>query len=228
MRRSTSYCWSLEIYDDGHYGDSVSVPTPTDVESIRRRRVNLRLILGIVILLLLTWCYSISRRLYTVWHQGDELAHGSSRLESVDTTLAPGSRVEFNGAKVADLRSTGYLGAAAAHPNMDTIALFQRWPALTAFVKRDSARFSKERGGPTQGLAVAQRFVSGAQAGELYLAEFLVGADTGRLAHDSTLYATVDSSTGPIIVQLRAGSHPAGPMRGELFIGPPSVLYPVY
>jgi hypothetical protein len=210
----------------------VTEPTPTDVESLRRRRTNIRVIIGIVILLLLAWCYSVGSRLYTsfntVWHEGNELAHGSSRLERVDTTLAPGSRVELNGAKVADLRSTGYLGTAAAHPNMDTIALFQRWPALTAFVKRDSARFAKEHGGPTQGLAVAQRFVSGTQAGELYLAEFIVGADTGRLAHDSTLYATVDSSTGPIIVQLHPGPHPAGPMHGELFIGPPSVLYPVY
>jgi hypothetical protein len=207
---------------------SVSAPTPTDTESIRRRRTNIRVILGAVIVLLLAWCYSIGHRIYSLSHQAGDLARGSSRLETVDTALAPRSRVELNGVTVADLRSTGHLGTAAAHPKMDTIALFQRWPALTAFVTRDSARFSKERGGPTPGLDVAQRFLTGTQAGDLYLGEFVAGADTGRLAHDSTLYATVDSSAGPIVLQLHAGPHPAGAMRGELFIGPPTALYPVY
>ena len=184
--------------------------------------------LGIVIVLLLAWCFQIGNRIVSLWRQGSDLARGSSRLERVDTALAPGSRVEFNGAAVADLHSTGHLGTQADHPSMDTVALFHRWPALWAFVQRDSARFSREHGGPTPGIATAKRFLTSPDAGDLYLGEFIVGADTARLAHDTTLYATIDSSKGPVVVQLRAGPHPSGPMRGELFIGPPSALYRVY
>jgi hypothetical protein len=195
---------------------------------VSRRRTNIRVILGIVILLLLAWCYSIASRMGSLFHEARALARGSSRLERVDTTLAAGSRVEFNGATIANLRSTGHLGPAAAHANMDTVALFQRWSALTAFITRDSARFSRERGGRTPGIDAAERFLTSSQAGELYLGEFVVGADTARLVHDSTMYATVDSSGGPIVVRLHPGPHPPGPMLGELFIGPPTALYRVY
>ena len=193
-----------------------------------RRQTNIRVVLGIVIVLLLAWCYSITNRIYSLWHQGSDLARGSSRLERVDTTLVPGSRVEYNGATVADLRSTGHLGTQADHPAMDTIALFHRWPALIAFIQRDSARFARERGGPTPGIAAAKRFLLSPDAGDLYLGEFVANADTARLAHDTTLYATIDSSAGPIVLRLQPGPHPAGRMRGELFIGPPTALYRVY
>lgn len=207
----------------------MSVPTPTDVESLRRRRTNVRVIFGIIIVLLLAWCYSIGSRVASLFHQGSDLARGSSRLESVDTALAPGSRVEFNGASVAELHSTGHLGPAAAHPNMDTVALFHRWPALIGFIQRDSARFAgADRHGPTPGIAAAQRFLTGTQAGDLYLGEYVAGADTARLAHDTTLYATIDSSNGPIVVHLHPGPHPSAPMRGELFMGPPTSLFRVY
>jgi hypothetical protein len=108
------------------------------------------------------------------------------------------------------------------------VALFHRWPALIAFITRDSARFARERNGPTPGIAAAQRFLTSPDAGELYLAEFVVGADTARLVHDSTMYATVDSSTGPIIVHVHPGPRPAGPVRGVLFMGPPTALYRAY
>jgi hypothetical protein len=195
---------------------------------VSRHRTNVRVILGIIIVLMLAWCYSIGNRVFHLWHEGKDLARGSSRLETVDTALAPGSRVELGGTKVADLHSTGHLGTAAAHPDVDTVALFHRWPALTAFVTRDSARFKKERGGPTPGIDAAARFLTSSAAGDLYLGEFVIGADTARLAHDTTMYATVDASTGPIVIQLHAGPHPAGTMRGELFIGPPTALYRVY
>jgi hypothetical protein len=218
----------LEIYGAMNYGGFVSAPTPTDAESLRRRRTNIRVIFGIVILLLVAWCYSIGSRMASLVHQGSDLARGSSRLESVDTVLAPGSRVEFNGATVADLRSTGHLGPASAHPNMDTIALFHRWPALIGFIQRDSARFAgADRRGPTPGIAAAKGFLTGTDAGDLYLGEYLAGADTARLAHDTTMFATIDS-LAPLVVRLHNGPHPSGPMRGELFIGPPTSLFRVY
>ena len=190
-----------------------------------RRQINIRIIAGIVIVLLLAWCYSIGNRIFTLWHG---LARASSRLERVDTTLAPGSRVEFNGTRVADLRSTGHLGPAASHPDIDTVALLQRWAALTAFIHRDSARFAKDRNGPTPGVASAERFLLRSEAGDLYLGEFIAGADTTRLAHDSTMYATLDSSTGPIVLRLHPGPAPSGSVRGQLLIGPPTVLFQVY
>jgi len=190
-----------------------------------RRQINIRIIAGIVIVLLLAWCYSIGNRIFTLWHG---LARASSRLETVDTTLAPGSRVEFNGARVADLQSTGHLGPAASHPSIDTVALLHRWQELTAFIVRDSARFAKDRSGPTPGIATAEQFLLSPQAGELYLGEFVAGADTTRLAHDSTLFATVDSLSGVIVLSIHAGAHPATPMRGQLFLGPPSALFQVY
>ena len=203
----------LEIYDCRGYGGSV------------RRQINIRIIAGIVIVLLLAWCYSIANRVFTLWHG---LARASSRLERVDTTLAPGSRVEFNGTRVADLRSTGHLGPASSHPEIDTVALLQRWGALTAFIRRDSARFSNDRNGPTPGIATAERFLLSPEAGDVYLGEFVAGADTARLAHDSTLFATIDSSVGPIVLRLHPGPHPSAAIRGQLFIGPPSALYQVY
>jgi hypothetical protein len=190
-----------------------------------RRQTNLRIVLGIVIVLLLAWCYSIGNRIFTLWHG---LARASSRLERVDTTLAPGSRVEFNGSRVADLHSTGHLGPAVSHPDIDTVALLHRWQALTTYIQHDSARFSKDRNGPTPGIATAEHFLLSPEPGDLYLGEFVAGADTTRLAHDSTLYATIDSSAGPIVLRLHPGPHPAAPVRGQLFIGPPSALYPVY
>ena len=190
-----------------------------------RRQINIRIIAGIVILLLLAWCYHLGSRIFTVWHG---LARASSRLERVDTTLAAGSRVEFNGARVADLHSTGHLGPAASHPNIDTVALLHRWQALTAFIQHDSARFSKDRNGPTPGIATAEHFLLSPQEGDLYLGEFVTGADTTRLARDSTLYATIDSSAGTIVLSLHAGAHPSTPVRGQLFIGPPSALFAVY
>ena len=190
-----------------------------------RRQINIRIIAGIVIVLLLAWCYSIGNRIFTLWHG---LARASSRLERVDTTLAPGSRVEFNGTRVADLRSTGHLGPAASHPDIDTVALLQRWAALTAFIHRDSARFSKDRNGPTPGIATAERFLLRPDAGDLYLGEFVAGADTTRLAHDSTLYATLDSTAGPIVLRLHLGPPPSSPERGQLLIGPPTALFQVY
>jgi hypothetical protein len=191
-----------------------------------RRQINIRIIAGIVIVLLLAWCYSIGNRVFTLWHG---LARASSRLERVDTTLAPGSRVEFNGARIADLHSTGHLGPAASHPDIDTVALLHRWQTLTAFIQHDSARFSKDRNGPTPGIATAEHFLLSSQAGDLYLGEFVAGADTTRLAHDTTLYATIDSSSaGPIVLRLHPGPHPSGTVRGQLFIGPPSALYQVY
>jgi hypothetical protein len=191
-----------------------------------RRQINLRIIAGIVVVLLLAWCYSIGNRIFTLWHG---LARASSRLERVDTTLAPGSRVEFDGNRVADLHSTGHLGPAASHPDIDTVALLHRWQELTAFIQRDSARFSKDRNGPTPGIATAERFLLSSAPGDLYLAEFVAGADTTRLAHDSTMYATIDSSSGgPIVLRLHPGPHPPGTVRGQLFIGPPSALFPVY
>jgi len=207
----------------------VSVPTPTDVESLRRRRTNLRVVLGIIIVLLLAWCYSIGTQVASCFHQSSDLARGSSRLERVDTMLAPGSRVEFDGTTIADLHSTGHLGPASAHPSIDTVALLHRWPALVAFVHRDSARFAvSDQRGPTPGISAAFQFLTSADAGDLYLGEFVTGADTARLSHDTTLYATIDSSSGPIIVHLRQGPHPPGSMRGQLFIGPPTSVYRVY
>jgi hypothetical protein len=194
---------------------------------VSRRRTNIRVILGIVILLLLAWCYNIGKRIVAGYHETLDLARGSSRLERVDTALAPGSHVEFNGATVADLKSTGHLGPASAHADVDTVALLHRVPALFRFVERDSARFARQHD-PTPGIAILQRFLTSAEAGEIYLGELIPGADTARLVHDSTLYATVDSSTGPIIVRLHPGPHPPGPMHGELFIGPPTALYRVY
>jgi hypothetical protein len=190
-----------------------------------RRQINIRIIAGIVIVLLLAWCYSIGNRIFTLWHG---LARASSRLETVDTTLAPGARVEFNGTRVADLHSTGHLGPASRHPAIDTVALLHRWQELTAFIVRDSARFSKDRDGPTPGIATAQQFLLSPEAGDLYLGEFIAGADTTRLAHDSTLFATLDSSSGAIVLSLHAGAHPATAMRGQLFLGPPSALFQVY
>jgi len=190
-----------------------------------RRQINIRIVLGIVIVLLLAWCYSIGNRAFTLMHG---LARASSRLERVDTTLAAGSRVEYNGTRVADLHSTGHLGAAASHPDIDTVALLHRWQALTAFIQRDSARFSKDRNGPTPGISTAEHFLLGSQPGDLYLGEFIAGADTARLAHDSTMYATIDSSAGSIVLSLHAGARPPGPLRGQLFVGPPSALFPVY
>ena len=190
-----------------------------------RRAINIRIIAGIVIVLLLAWCYSIGNRIFTLWHG---LARASSRLESVDTTLAPGSRVEFNGTRVADLRSTGHLGPAASHPSIDTVALLHRWETLSAFIQHDSAKFSKDRNGPTPGITTAEHFLLSPEAGDLYLGEFVAGADTARLAHDSTMYATIDSSAGPIVLRLHPGPHPSGQVRGQLFIGPPSALYQVY
>lgn len=190
-----------------------------------RRQLNIRIIAGIVIVLLLAWCYSIGNRVFTLWHG---LARGSSRLERVDTTLASGSRVEFNGTRVGDLHSIGHLGPAASHPDIDTVALWYRWQQLTAFIQRDSARFSKDRNGPTPGIETAERFLMSSEPGDLYFGEFVAGADTTRLAHDSTLYATIDSAGGPIVLSLHAGAHPAGPMRGQLFLGPPSALFQVY
>lgn len=190
-----------------------------------RRQINIRIIAGIVIVLLLAWCYSIGNRVFTLWHG---LARASSRLESVDTTLAPGSRVEFDGARVADLHSTGHLGPAASHPNIDTVALLHRWQDLTAFIVRDSTRFRKDRDGPTPGITTAEHFLLSNRAGDLYLGEFVIGADTTRLAHDSTLFATLDSSSGPIVLSIHAGAHPTTPMRGQLFLGPPSALFQVY
>jgi len=190
-----------------------------------RRQINIRIIAGIVILLLLAWCYSIGNRIFTLWHG---LAKASSRLETVDTTLAPGSRVEYNGVRVGDLHSTGHLGPAASHPDIDTVALWHRWQELTAFIQRDSAKFSKDRNGPTPGIATAEHFLLSSQAGDLYLGEFVAGADTTRLAHDSTMFATIDSSAGPLVLRLHTGAHPSGPMRGQLFLGPPSALFQVY
>jgi hypothetical protein len=190
-----------------------------------RRQINIRVIAGIVIVLLLAWCYSIGNRIFTLWHG---LARASSRLETVDTTLASGSRVEFNGARVADIHSTGHLGPAASHPSIDTVALLHRWQALTAFIVRDSARFSKDRDGPTPGIATAERFLLSPEAGDLYLGEFVAGVDTTRLAHDSTLFATLDSSSGAIVLSIHAGAHPSRSMRGQLFLGPPSALFQVY
>jgi hypothetical protein len=190
-----------------------------------RRQINIRIIAGIVIVLLLAWCYSIGNRIFSLWHG---LAKASSRLETVDTTLAAGSRVEFNGARVADLHSTGHLGPAASHPDIDTVALLHRWQELTAFIQRDTAKFSKDREGPTPGIATAEHFLLSSQAGDLYLGEFVAGADTARLAHDSTMFATLDSAGGPLVLRLHTGAHPPGPMRGQLFLGPPSALFQVY
>jgi hypothetical protein len=190
-----------------------------------RRQINIRIVAGIVIVLLLAWCYSIGNRVFSLWHG---LARASSRLERVDTTLAPGSRVEFDGTRIADLRTTGHLGPASSHPDIDTVALLQRWGALTAFIQRDSARFSKDRNGPTPGIATAERFLLSSEDGDLYLGEFISGADTARLAHDSTMYATIDSSTGPIVLRLHPGPSPSGRVRGQLLIGPPTALFQVY
>ncbi len=210
----------------------MSEPTPSSIDVVRRRRTNFRIVIGVVIVFMLAWCYSIGRRLTTLVQTGKTLAHGSSRLERVDTVLAPGSRVEFEGATIADLRSTGHLGPAAAHPQIDTVALFQRWPALTAFITRDSARFkAADRQGPTPGLDGAAGFINSPNAGDLYLAEFVAAADTAHVAHDTTMYATVDAppdTAAPIILRLHRGPAPAATPRGELFIGPPTALYRVY
>jgi hypothetical protein len=196
-----------------------------------QRQTIARVVLGVLIVVCVLWCGRTGVRGYRLVTTLHALGINAIRLESVDTALAPGSRVEWDSATVATLRSRAWLRAADGHEHYDSAAN-RRWDALLSPIERDSARLSGRRasGRPIQdvpGIGEAVRVLTGAAPAALYVAELVAGADTTRLEREAAkLYAVVDSGS-PVVMHIRTG-RPAGAPRGELVMALPTVILPVY
>jgi hypothetical protein len=194
-----------------------------------QRQTIARGVLGVLIVVCVLWCGRTGVRGYRLVTTLHALAINAIRLESVDTALAPGSRVQWDSATVATLRSRAWLRAADGHEHYDSAAN-RRWDALLSPIERDSARLGSRRGRPIQdvpGIGEAVRVLTGAAPAALYVAELVPGADTTRLEREAgRLYAVVDSGS-PVVVHIRSG-RPAGAPRGELVMALPTVILLVY
>ncbi|HWZ57401.1 MAG TPA: hypothetical protein VNW46_00390 [Gemmatimonadaceae bacterium] len=194
-----------------------------------QRQTIARVVLGALIIVCVLWCGRTGVRGYHLVTTLHALAINAIRLESVDTALAPGSRVEWDSATVATVKSRAWLRAADGHERYDSAAN-RRWEALLSPIERDSARLGARRGRPIQdvpGISDAVRVLTGPAPAALYVAELAPAADTTRLQREAaTLFAVVDSGS-PVVVHIRAG-RPAGAARGELVMALPTVILPVY
>jgi hypothetical protein len=194
-----------------------------------QRKLVLRVVLGVLIVVMALWCGRSAGRAYRLVTTLRALGVNAVRLEQVDTTLAPGSRVELDGVTVATLKSRARLRAADGTEHYDTAAA-TRWNALLSPVERDSARFGSRHGQPIQdvpGISDAVHVLTGPAPAVLFVGEFVPTADTARLEADARrLYAIVDSGP-PIVLHIRSG-RPAGAPRGELVMALPPIIIPVY
>jgi hypothetical protein len=196
---------------------------------MRDRTLVIRVVLGVIIVVCMLWCGRIGVRAYRLVTTLRALGNNAVRLEQVDTALGPGSRVVWDSATVATVRSRARLRAANGTEKYDSAAN-ARWDALLSPILRDSARFGPQKGRPIQdvpGLGDAVRVLTGPGAAVLYTAEFVSGADTAGLERAaSRLYATVDSGD-PLVVHLRAG-RPRGAERGGGGVGLTTIIVPVF
>jgi hypothetical protein len=194
-----------------------------------RRTLVVRLVLGALIVAMAFWTARAATRAYRLFTTVRALGVNAVRLEGVDTALAAGSRVELDGVTIATLRSRARLRAANGREKFDTTAN-DRWTALLAPIERDSLRFGYQRGRRIQdvpGISDAVDVLTRPAPAALFVAEFVAGADTGRIVTGAgALYAVVDSGP-PLVLHLRSG-RPAGAPRGELVMALPAVLLPVY
>jgi hypothetical protein len=202
------------------------------MDQLQRRKLILRIVLGLLIVILMGWCWTAVTRGIRVARTLYRLGENANRLEAVDTLPPPASRVELDGSTVATIRSTAHLRAADAQEHYDSSAS-TRWESFLSPLLRDSTRF-RTKGGfkgqqvdQVEGIEGAVGVLTGRAAANLYAAEFAAGADTARLAHDASLYATADS-TAPIVLRLHRTQRPSGPPRGMLLMAYPSTAVPVY
>jgi hypothetical protein len=202
------------------------------MDQLQRRKLILRIVLGLLIVILMGWCWTAVARGIRVARTLYRLGENANRLEAVDTLPPPASRVELDGSTVATIRSTAHLRAADAQEHYDSSAS-TRWESFLSPLLRDSTRF-RTKGGfkgqqvdQVEGIEGAVGVLTGRAAANLYAAEFAAGADTARLAHDASLYATADS-TAPIVLRLHRTERPSGPPRGMLLMAYPSTAVPVY
>jgi hypothetical protein len=204
------------------------------MDPLQRRKLILRIVLGVLIVLLMGWCWTAVARGVRVARTLYRLGENANRLEAVDTLPPSRSRVELDGTTVATIRSTAHLRAADAQEHYDSSAS-TRWESFLSPLLRDSTRLRDRTGGGFKGQQVDQvegiegavDVLTGRAAANLYAAEFVAGADTARLAHDASLYATADS-TAPIVLRLHRTERPSGPPRGTLLMAYPSTAVPVY
>jgi hypothetical protein len=196
---------------------------------MRDRTLVTRVVLGVFIVFCVLWCARIGQRAYRLVSTLRSLGVNAVRLQQVDTALGPGSRVVWDSATVATVRSRAWLRAANGREQYDSAAN-ARWEALFSPILRDSTRFGPQKGKPIQdvpGIDDAVRVLTGPSAAVLYTAELVPGADTARLEREAArLYAVVDSGV-PVTLHLRAG-RPAGAPRGELVLALPTVIVPVF
>jgi len=158
------------------------------------------------------------------------LGNNAVRLEGVDTALAAGSRVEFDNATVATLKSRARLRAANGSEHYDSAAN-SRWDALLSPIERDSSRLGPQQGTPIQnvpGIGDAVRVLTSPAPAVLFVAELVPGADATGLAREADhLYAVVDSGV-PVVLHIRSGRPAGAAARGELVMALPTIIIPVY
>jgi hypothetical protein len=203
---------------------------------MRDRTVVVRVVLGAIIVLCLGWCARIGYRGYTLIKTLRALGVNAVRIQGVDTTFAPGSRVVWDSTTIATVRSRAMLRAADGTEHYDSAAN-ARWDALLSPIQRDSARFGPQKGRPiadVPGITDAVRVLTGPNAAILLTAEFVPGTDTARVLREAAkrmLYASIDSAApgAPVLVHLHSGPLPdrTGP-HGELVLAIPTVIVPVF
>jgi hypothetical protein len=194
-----------------------------------QRQLVVRVVLAALIVVCLLWCGRTGLKAYHMVTTLRALANNAVRLQDVDTALVAGSRVEWDGATLAAVRSRARLRAANGAERYDSTANAQ-WDALLSPIERDSLKFGPQRGTritDVPGIGEAVGVLTGPAPAVLFVAESVPGSDGPRLMREAaSLYAVVDSGA-PVVLHLRSG-RPAGAPRGELVMALPTVIVPVY